>query len=573
MRIERLAWILAAAMLAAMPAGAQTIVGVVRDAGSSEPLAGALVVALDSSGHALARTLSNELGRFSLPRAPAASLLRVTRIGYTPERRALGTPNGDTLVVALEHIATMLGAVEVSGNASCAGSGSAAALSLWEQARAGLEAMIVARESRPAQAFSMTYSRIINAADSAVVEQTTRVREGTATRPFRARVDPAGFAQAGYVEHTAGGSRLYSAPDADVLLDPTFAASHCFSIVGDQSRGRPRVGLAFRPSNRDATIADVSGTLWFVAQPLNLDELVFEYVEPRGSDDSLSAGGRLVFRAMPNGVSFIRAWSIRSPATAVEEPVRPDGIEGATVRRIGGGGPVVRRLRVTQWRESGGRVLSASWPDGARSVDTLGSVAGVVEWRDTDRPASRFPVVLRPTNDTVLTDSLGRFQFDQLLPGKYALVAHDSTFSEFTEEPETTAPVVVHDGARGVAVLLVTSSDAALSRLCPELKSARPRSILLGRIVAPHVDPAWQIGASWQDNYDVLTSGINISAATRTIRPDSAGRYYVCGVVRERPVHLNVWLGKARLLDTAVVVNDSLVKRVDLVMPRGANRP
>ncbi|MFI5229661.1 MAG: carboxypeptidase-like regulatory domain-containing protein [Gemmatimonadales bacterium] len=568
--------LIAAAALPAATASAQgaIVVGVVRDAGTARPIPGALIAALDSSGHVVVRVLSNEQGRFVVTRGASAAL-RVTRIGYTPSRRALGNdrPAGDTLIVTLDRIPAMLDAVRVSTGVSCSGSGTEAALALWEQARAGLEAMVVARETNPASAVSMTFSSIINVADSEVVQLVTREHEGTVTRPFRARADPAEFARAGYVEPAGRDLRLFSAPDADILLDPTFAASHCFSVATDQVRGRARVGLVFRPSNHQSSVVDVAGTLWFTVDPLSLDELLFSYVEPPGAEDSVQAGGSLVFRTMPNGVTFIREWSIRTPATAVDVGPEMHLIEGATVRRIGGTSDRPRpRLRVTQWRETGGRVLSAGWADGSHTADSLGGIIGFVEQRETHRAAEHVPVVLRATGDTVFTDTSGLFEFDRLLPGRYAVVARDTTFGEYTGEEPTVLSVFVREGMRASVIARVADPDNALTRLCPALDDVTPRSILLGRVRAAHFDAAWEIGASWQDDYALAGSAVGIKAAGKSIHPDAGGRYFVCGVVRERPIRLGVWLGKQRLLDTTVIVGNVKVQRVDLVMPLGANR-
>jgi hypothetical protein len=564
----------AAAQLFPATAGGQRVAGTVRDGGTAQPLAGALVSTLDAAGAVLASALSDQQGRFSLQRTSSGMTLRVKRIGYLPATRSLaGVAAVDSLAIALDRIPTLLGAVRVSTQASCAGSGSTAALSLWEQARAGLEAMVVARDNYVARAVSMTYSRIINDADSEIVEQTTRLHQGTATRPFRARADPAVFARVGYVQPEPTGERLFSAPDADVLLAPTFAASHCFAIVSQERRGAARLGLAFRPSDRRSPIVDIAGTLWFTPDPLALDELDFSYADSVNATDSLHAGGRIVFRTVPNGVSLVRDWTIRVPAAGVLVAADDRNIEGATVRRLGGNGDAPsRRLRVTQWRETGGRVLAAAWPDGSRAADTLGNIVGFVEQRETGEPAAHVLVVLRATGDTVSTDSVGIFRFDRLLPGRYAIAALDTTYAAYTREEATVVSVIVHDGMQSSTIARVASPDSALHRLCPALADATPRSIILGRILSPRLNPQWEVGAAWQDDYSSVRGNVGILAAARTMHPDADGRYFVCGVVRERPIHLSVWLGKDRLLDTTTVVGPTVVKRVDLVMPRGPDR-
>ena len=575
-RGERLAAavVFIAAILFPAAATGQRVAGTVRDAGTAQPLAGALISTLDASGAVVARALSDQRGRFSLPRDSSAATLSVKRIGYSPAVRSLaGVAVADSVVIALDRIPALLDAVRVSTHASCAGSGSAAALSLWEQARAGLEAMVVARESKTARAVSMTFSRIVNDADSDVVEQTVQLHQGIATRPFRARADPGVFARVGYVEAEPGGEHLFSAPDADVLLAPEFAASHCFSIVSEQQRGRGRVGLAFRPSDRRPSIVDVDGTLWFTAEPLALDELDFAYADTVNATDSLHAGGRILFRTLPNGVSLIREWTIRVPAAGMLVASEDHGIEGATVRRLGGSDEAPgHRFRVTQWRETGGRVLTAVWPDGSRAADTLGDIVGLAEQRETGQPAAHVLVVLRATSDTVVTDSAGIFRFDRLLPGRYEITALDTMYAAYTREDPAVVSVVVHDGMHSSTIARVPSSVGALRRLCPALGDATPRSIILGQIQARRVDPKWEVGAKWQDDYSSVQGNVGIVAAGRTMHPDADGRYFVCGVVRERPIHLSVWLGKDRLLDTTAVVGPTVVKRVDLVMPREPNR-
>jgi len=75
----------AAALAALLPAtaAAQQLAGVVRDAGSREPVPSATVSLLSPEGAALARVLSDSAGRFTLtaPR-PGAYRLEVRRIGY-----------------------------------------------------------------------------------------------------------------------------------------------------------------------------------------------------------------------------------------------------------------------------------------------------------------------------------------------------------------------------------------------------------------------------------------------------------------------------------------------------------
>src|SRR5690348_12664904 len=79
-----LVWV--ACALVASAAGAQTARGTVRDADSGVPVAGVVVLALDSAAGVRARSVANALGEYRLP-IERAVRLRFVRIGYKPEER------------------------------------------------------------------------------------------------------------------------------------------------------------------------------------------------------------------------------------------------------------------------------------------------------------------------------------------------------------------------------------------------------------------------------------------------------------------------------------------------------
>src|SRR5437762_3279754 len=72
-------------ILAAQPLQAQELAGVVSDSISQKPIVGARLVLLDSSGTALAVTVTNADGRFAFKRPGMGEYrLLVSRIGYPP---------------------------------------------------------------------------------------------------------------------------------------------------------------------------------------------------------------------------------------------------------------------------------------------------------------------------------------------------------------------------------------------------------------------------------------------------------------------------------------------------------
>src|SRR5262245_28842736 len=74
--------IAAACGAASVVAGAQTLRGTVRDSASTQPIAGAVVILLDSAGSTLSRRLTNERGEFSAPLPAAVRRMQVMRIGF-----------------------------------------------------------------------------------------------------------------------------------------------------------------------------------------------------------------------------------------------------------------------------------------------------------------------------------------------------------------------------------------------------------------------------------------------------------------------------------------------------------
>jgi hypothetical protein len=75
--------------------------------------------------------------------------LRAVRIGYRPRDLAL-TFAGDTLEIAMAKLPPMLATMRVTDSELCPGANASnAAVDLWEQAKAGLLATVVARENQP----------------------------------------------------------------------------------------------------------------------------------------------------------------------------------------------------------------------------------------------------------------------------------------------------------------------------------------------------------------------------------------------------------------------------------------
>src|ERR1043166_1923992 len=162
------------ALVTSEDAGAQQLRGAVRDSASGMPLPGAIVTVLDSAGGSATRGVTDAAGRVSVALGPHAARLWFIRIGYRPRDVALPSPaqRDAELQIAMDRLPPILTTVRVTGSELCPGSNDrGAAFQLWEQARAGLLATVVARELKPATATTLLYNRGMSPYDERIRRQ------------------------------------------------------------------------------------------------------------------------------------------------------------------------------------------------------------------------------------------------------------------------------------------------------------------------------------------------------------------------------------------------------------------
>jgi hypothetical protein len=528
--------------LAGHDATAQRVLrGTVRDSSQALPIAGAVITIVDSSGATGARTISDANGRFAVTVPVHASTLRLIKIGYRPRTVPVGSATS-SLELVMSRIPPILDAVHVSDRELCPGSADQGpAFQYWEQARAGLLAEVVAREANPATVTAITYERHEHLGDGMVRRQTVRSRTGPTKRPFVAAEAASTFAKRGYMVE-AGGDRIFSAPDADVLLDESFAATHCFHLQTADAAHTGQIGLAFTPvPGRPDSIVDVAGTLWLDRANPSLRSFDFRYTNLEPAAARVPTGGHLEFRSLDNGVSFIERWALRLAILGFG----PRGL-GASSRddmRL----PREERasLVAQEVQETGGQVLEAAWLDGTIWRDSSTGIKGVVTQRD-DRPIAHALVTLVGTSDTLETNDRGEFVFESIVPGKYMIEVTDTTLRAFAApRSQSRAVDVVRGRIVAFRATLQSASDVIL-RLCKDNSADRLTTIVAGRLTLPvgYSPERAEIQATWQADYaGYVGVGVSIENAVRTINPDDAGRFAICKVSVARPLKLKVVLG------------------------------
>ena len=73
--------------------------GVVRDSATGQPVAGAVVMALDAIGNTLARTITSERGQYRLNRPANTLLVRAVRLGFRQATERLPLVNAEVMTV------------------------------------------------------------------------------------------------------------------------------------------------------------------------------------------------------------------------------------------------------------------------------------------------------------------------------------------------------------------------------------------------------------------------------------------------------------------------------------------
>ncbi|MCI0434497.1 MAG: carboxypeptidase-like regulatory domain-containing protein [Gemmatimonadetes bacterium] len=330
-------------VLAAWPAAAQVVTGVVRIEATTEPARGVWVVLVGADDRPVTGVLTDAAGRFSA-RAPAGRYtLRAELIGY---ETALAGPflvqraEPVAITLSLRARALPLDAITVEVEQRCeANPESGVAATVWDEARKGLEAVRWTSRGALVTYRVRQYTR--------VTDLTGRVRESEekttvlrAARPFT--TPPAEeLAEKGFVRDD-GLESLFYAPDAGVLLSDAFAATHCFRARRGRGEQAGLVGLSFEPHPRGR--ADVQGTLWLDAATSELRWIEYRYTGIDYGPRTRELGGRLDFARLESGAWVISSWRIRGPAFArpraatAREPLSLAGFMEA-------GGEVVEVLR------------------------------------------------------------------------------------------------------------------------------------------------------------------------------------------------------------------------------------
>lgn len=576
--------------------------GSVRVAGGGG-LAGASIVLRDSSGQVVTGVLTRADGTFVLPLPHTGTYRAVARkLGFLPDSSPLIRADRSRSDVRFDAVLTphapSLATVQVDARTRCllSPSASAGTLALWTSVQAALADIVAEHASAGASATARRvtlrqFARELDPGTGRIVRARTWMTTGATAEPYRS-VPAESLVTHGFVQ-PAGTDLLYAAPDAHTLLSDEFATTHCFRPVSDPD-APTRVGLHFAPQPSGATRAlrsrdytDIAGTLWLDRASGTLEALDFDYVAgglasgDRGaSGGQTRASGTLTYRLRPSGGAFVADWRVRVPLVRTEMRA----VAGASGNGLGNGfsvhaAPV--RTVASVW-EIGGEVLDTG------EITTAGVIAsgrGRVEGRVVDSVSGRGlrDVLVEvegaparvpgsagdsagPTALRAHVDTAGRFVFDSIRPGAYALRLSAPRLDTANVH---VAPVdLTVDAGVQVSILIQTPSAAeGIARLCSSdaLRAAAREFAANAWTGAPIVlhgtvqdatsgtlVSGAMVRATWIANASLYDKGYRMTASQqeRTTVSDSTGRYALCGVPAGRALALTTSEGTRQLART-----------------------
>ncbi|MEJ2679240.1 MAG: carboxypeptidase-like regulatory domain-containing protein [Gemmatimonadota bacterium] len=507
MRHLRGVFIALALSVTAVPAAAQLVTGRLVDRTTGEPLDGAFVVLVDSTGVDRGGILTNREGRYFLRvPGPGRYTIRAERIGYasaTSEPLMLAADETRVYDMAVSTQAIELESIRVTAEQRCTvhpGSGARIA-AVWNEARKALQLAVWTEQQRVVRYRVVNFERELD-------PETLRVRRETRTgasgyadgSPYRS-LAPEDLAEHGYIRPSEATGWTYYAPDAGVLLSDAFLDGHCLEL--EQDAGRPGlIGLAFRPVERSDR-PDIEGVLWLDRRSAELRYLEFSYTTLPFPVSAAHIGGRVDFARVAGGPWIVRSWWIRMPEVGMQQQVLGViGLDKKTYRLLG-------------IREAGGEVLNVD----DRSSDAVlgagapgGSLAGVVYDSSGFVTVANIQVTLAGTEREARTATDGRFAIHGLPEGRYGLRVTPRAWP-FPWPPPEADTASVRNGDTTFVRLLLPNTDAVLRTLCSEPPPDDLPGVVFGRVTDAAGRPIAgdSVVVSWSQ-YAVVDVTANVQA-------------------------------------------------------------
>ena len=402
---------MAALLLSASIAVAQSVEVRVRADSSGQAVPGAIVRVIGGSGTVVRQGLASEAGRLVLA-LPEAGIyrLRVDAIGYRrTEIDGVTVGAGQSLRrdVTLSREVTRLPTLVVTASSRCATDfeEGTLAFALWQDVQTALTVVSLTADE-PERLRMTEWERTLSITGAVLEERTIRVRH-TSGNPYTT-ISPKALEIGGFVQRLED-SVSYFAPDAALLLSDAFIRTHCFRAVVPGDRNDPLLGLGFEPVEA-RRVPDIAGVLWVDALSRELRHIEFSYTGLTGTERSAKPGGRTAFARLPDGRWIVDDWYIRMPR--LEQTTRPvAGDRRETTTKLAG------------YSERGGRVARVVAPP--PSAITPSVLVGAFWDSLTQAPLAGAMVRVAGVADTAWSDDQGQVRAELPVGGtRLVTVSH-----------------------------------------------------------------------------------------------------------------------------------------------------
>jgi hypothetical protein len=526
-----------AALFVAASAAPQTIRGTATSPAMPGGAPGVIVMLLDSASSPRVRALTGDRGEFLLHApAPGAYRVRALRIGLAPLETDAFVVSTDTIVaLRMRDVPLALPPITTSEQTQCRArpdSGLALA-ALWEDAKKALLATAVTPEAG-AYRFDIVDHRRTYEFDSGELSSIA-LRElfinGAGSWSSRPAEE---LREHGYVRRDRD-STSFVAPDIQTLLADYFVDAHCFRLARHSAADTTYV-IEFEPVPGISHV-EVRGRLAIDAASHELRSLDFAYTNLDLPAGGFEAGGHVGFMRLDTGGWAIADWSIRIP----------------TFR-----GTIADEMRITGGALRG--VTRDGTPVWSRPISSI-------ELRLDSASRIAGPAVAHLVGSThaVAFDSSGSVSFDRLVEGSYLVDVGNQTLDILgwprrrirvdIKKPDHITENVRLDDA-------LVAARAACGGDSPSISAST--GVLIGNLA--HANAAVigkEVIVTWVgDPEGARSPGMIQRRVVRTLASD--GRFYVCGVPRERPIEIRAASGDAAA--TAQLARTQVVGIVSLAI-------
>jgi hypothetical protein len=549
---------------------AQTVRGAVTSAAMPAGAPGVIVLLLDSAQTPRVRALTGDRGEFALRApAPGSYRLRALRIGLGPaETREFALAADTTIALRMTDVALALPPLTTKEQTQCSAhpDSSLALAALWEDAKTALLATAITPEAGLYR-FDLVDHRRSYTFDSGELSSISLAESFIDGDHSWASIPAEELRAHGYLRAN-GDSTGFGAPGIQTLLSAYFVDTHCFRLAR-HAPADSLYAIEFEPV-RGISHVEVRGRLTILAATRELLALDFSYTNLELPVTGIEAGGHVQFLRLATGGWAITDWAIRIPTFRMKVERRVAAGSPASGRDLPGfrsPALMLDRHEVVpdEMRITGGSLRSVTRGDSTVWTRPTSSIQVQVD--SLERGATGTVAWLVGSTRVLPVDSGRSGLFDRLVEGAYLIDVSNRELDVLgwprrrirvdVKKPEHVAEHVRLDDAL-VAARAACADDA--SRL------SASTGVLIGTVTRRGTPAIGQeVAVSWiGDPVGARSPGSLERRLVRTLASD--GRFYVCGVPRERPIEIRPSQDDAAT--TIQLGRDQVVAIVSVKSPR-----